>query len=243
MEIVRGLHCLAGVGLGVNAYLWRPPFGSGDSTEAGGPIVFDCGYPWQTPALFHSLAALGCPVQQVAAVAVTHDDFDHTGGLAELLAASGAAVIAHRLEVESLQSPFWREMPRRNNPASFVLRAVTGVAYAARPKQPVTVTRPVEDGEAIGGGWIAVHTPGHTPGHLAFWHGANRVLIAGDALGSIMRGEIRCAGDNYSVDSQEIVQSVRKLAELQPDTICFGHGPEIVGGAAAALARLARSLP
>jgi glyoxylase-like metal-dependent hydrolase (beta-lactamase superfamily II) len=151
-------------------------------------------------------------------------------------------VIAHRLELESLQSRFWREMPRRNNPASFVLRAVTGVAYAARPKQPVTVTRPVEDGEETGDGWIAVHTPGHTPGHLAFWRQASRVLIAGDALGSVTRGEVRCAGDNYSVDREEIVRSVRKLAALQPDTICFGHGPEIIGGAAPALDRLARSL-
>jgi glyoxylase-like metal-dependent hydrolase (beta-lactamase superfamily II) len=241
MEIVSGLHCLAGVGLGVNAYLWLPPEESSWS-GSGGPLVFDCGYPWQVPTLFHSLAALGCPVQKLAAVAVTHDDFDHTGGLAELVTASSAAVIAHRLEVESLESRFWREMPRRPNAASFVLRAVTGVAYAARPKQPVTVTRPVEDGAEIGDGWIAVHTPGHTPGHLAFWRPSSRVLIAGDALGSIMRGEIRCAGDNYSVDGAEIVRSVRKLAALQPDTICFGHGPEIIGGAAVALDRLARSL-
>ena len=104
------------------------------------------------------------------------------------------------------------------------------------------MTRPVEDGAQIGDGWIAVHTPGHTPGHLAFWHPSLRVLIAGDALGSQLRGEIRAAGDNYSDNYEEVVRSVRKLAALQPDTICFGHGPEIVGGAAPALDRLARSL-
>ncbi len=104
------------------------------------------------------------------------------------------------------------------------------------------VTRPVEDGAELPGGWVAVHTPGHTPGHLAFWHPATRVLIAGDAIGSPQAGRIRANTGNYSADDEEVVRSVRKLAALKPDTICFGHGPEIIGGAAPMLDRLADSL-
>jgi glyoxylase-like metal-dependent hydrolase (beta-lactamase superfamily II) len=248
MEIIPGLHCLSGVGLGVNAYVWHPRPADRNGTAGTGlpgseePVVFDCGYPWQAATLFDSLAKLGCPVEQVRTVAVTHDDYDHTGALAELVSASGADVVAHRLEAESLESSFWREMPRRSNVHSFILRAVTGMAYAARPKQPVTVTRPVEDGEEIAGGWIAIHTPGHTPGNLSYWHPQTRVLMAGDALGSQIRGEIRAPIGNYSVDNEECAASVRKLAALRPDTICFGHGPEIVGRAYVSLDRLARSL-
>lgn len=239
MEVAPGLHCLAGVGLGVNAYVWHPRPGERGSGE---PVLFDCGYPWQAATLFDSLVRLGCPVAQVRTVAVTHDDYDHTGALAEIIAASGADVVAHRLEADSLQSAYWRELPNRNDVMSVLLRAVTGVAYAARPKQPVTVTRPVEDGAELPGGWVAVHTPGHTPGHLCYWQPASRVLIAGDALGSQLRGELRANTGNYSVDDAEVIRSVRKLAGLRPDTICFGHGPEIVGGAWVALDRLARSL-
>ncbi len=240
MEIVPGLHCLAGVALGVNAYVWHPRLA--ERTDSGEPVLFDCGYPWQTSTLFDSLARLGCPAQQVRTICVTHDDYDHTGGLAELVAASGAEVVAHRLEAPSLQSTYWRELPKRNDVMSLVLKAVTGVAYAARPKQPVTVTRPVEDGALLPGGWIAVHTPGHTPGHLCYWHPATRVLIAGDALGSQIRGEIRANTGNYSVDDAEVICSVRKLASLRPETICFGHGPEIVGRAWASLDRLVNTL-
>jgi glyoxylase-like metal-dependent hydrolase (beta-lactamase superfamily II) len=246
MEIVPGLHLLAGVGLGVNAYLWHPgpEAGASGCDEA---VLFDCGYPWQAAALFDSLERLGCPVQQLGSVAITHDDYDHSGALAEIVAVSSAAgnspaVIAHRLEVESLEGEFWREMPHERSLASIVVRAVTGLAYAARPKQPVTVTRPVEDGAELPGGWVAVHTPGHTPGHLAFWRPSTRVLIAGDALGSLHAGKMRANTGYYSVSDEDVVRSVRKLAALQPDTICFGHGPEIVGGAAPLLDRLARSL-
>ena len=240
MEIVPGLHCLAGVGLGVNAYVWHPR--PAERRDAGEPVLFDCGYPWQAPTLFDSLARLGCAVSDIRTVGVTHDDYDHTGGLAGLVLASGANVVAHALEADSLQSGYWRELPNRHDVLSVVLRAVTGVAYAARPKQPVTVTRPVEDGAALPGGWVAIHTPGHTPGHLCYWHPDTRVLIAGDALGSQLRGEIRANTGNYSVDDAEVVRSVRKLAALRPETICFGHGPEIVGGAWASLDQLVRSL-
>ncbi len=239
MEVISGLHCIAGVGLGVNAYVWHPA-----SAERGDgePIVFDCGYPWHAGAMFDSLRMLGCPVEQVRTVAVTHDDYDHTGALAELVEASGALVVAHESEVASLAGTAWRPMPDYKNPFSLFLRGVTGLAYAARPKQAVTVTWPVQDGARLPGGWIAVHTPGHTPGHLAYWHPAERVLIAGDALGSQLRGEIRAPLGAYSVDNREVVQSVRKLAALEPDVICFGHGAEIIGGAAVRLHSLVRSL-
>jgi glyoxylase-like metal-dependent hydrolase (beta-lactamase superfamily II) len=237
MEIVPGLHCIAGVAMGVNAYVWHPWRGE---RAAGEPVVFDCGYPWHAGALLDSLRRLGCPPEQVASIAVTHDDYDHTGALAELVDVSGAEVIAHRLEAVSLKSEVWRELPRRNA-FGYVLAAVTGVAYAARRKRPVEVTRPVEDGAELPGGWIAVWTPGHTPGHLAYWQPERRILIAGDALGSRLRGEILANTGAYSADNELVVRSVEKLAALEPDTICFGHGPEIVGNAAPLLRKLARS--
>lgn len=239
MEVVPGLHLIAGVNMGVNAYVWHPRL---DERGAGEPIVFDCGYPWHAAALMDSLRKLGCPPEQLATIAITHDDYDHAGALAELVAASGAQVVAHRLEGASIEGPMWRELPRRQSALSYALRVVTGVAYAARPKQPVTVTQPIEDGAELPGGWVAVWTPGHTPGHLAYWQPARRILIAGDALGSRLRGEILANVGAYSADNDEVIRSVEKLAALEPDTICFGHGPEIVGNAAPILHRLARSL-
>lgn len=238
MEVVPGLHLIPGVNLGVNAYVWHPRAGE---RPAARPVLFDCGYPWHAAALMESLRKLGCPPEQIGTIAITHDDYDHSGALAELVDASNAEVVAHRLEAASIEGPTWRELPKRS-PFGYVLAAVTGVAYAARPKRGVKVTQPVEDGAELPGGWVAVWTPGHTPGHLAYWREEGRVLIAGDALGSRLRGEILANVGAYSVDNAEVVRSVEKLAALEPDTICFGHGPEIVGNAAPLLERLARSL-
>lgn len=239
MEIVPGLHCIAGVSQGVNAYVWHPR--PGERTD-GEPIVFDCGYPWHARSLLDCLQVLGCAPGHIRYIAVTHDDFDHTGALADVVEASGAQVIAHVAEAPSIASSGWRELPWRGDVSSVLLRMVTGVAYSARPKRPVTVSHPVEDGAQLPGGWVAIHTPGHTPGHLAFWHAATRVLIAGDALGSRLRGEIRANIGSFSVDNQQVAASVRKLSALEPETICFGHGSEIVSGAARLLNGLAASL-
>jgi glyoxylase-like metal-dependent hydrolase (beta-lactamase superfamily II) len=238
MEILPGLHLIAGVNMGVNAYVWHPKPGE---RLAGEPVLFDCGYPWHASALIESLRKLGCPPEQIATIAITHDDYDHSGALADLVDAGAPAVVAHRLEAAGIEGATWRELPKRS-PFGYVLAAVTGVAYAARPKRPVKVTQPVEDGAELPGGWAAVWTPGHTPGHLAYWHVGRRILIAGDALGSRLRGEILANVGAYSADNDEVIRSVEKLAALEPDTICFGHGPEIVGNAAPLLRQLARSL-
>jgi glyoxylase-like metal-dependent hydrolase (beta-lactamase superfamily II) len=238
MEIVPGLHCLPGVAQGVNAYAWHP---RASERTAGEPIVFDCGYPWSGPGLLDSLRRLGCAPSDVRTIAITHDDFDHTGALALLAEASGADVLVHELEAPGFASTRWRSLPRRPELASAVIRGVTSLAYVTNPKHPVQPTRLLRDGDTLPGGWIAIHTPGHTPGHTAYWHPGTRVLIAGDALGSARRGTVRAAGILYSEDSDALRQSVRRLADLEPEVVCFGHGPELYA-AAPVLRRLAESL-
>lgn len=238
MEIVPGLHCLPGVAQGVNAYVWHP---RPAERAAGEAIVFDCGYPWAGPGLLGSLAALGCAPSGVRTIAITHDDYDHTGGLAQLVEASAADVLIGELDAPSLRELRWRAMPPRGELGSAVLRGVASLAYAVYRKKPVQPTRLLRDGDVLPGGWMAIHTPGHTPGHTAYWHPSLRVLIAGDALGSPMRGMVRPAGALYSNDMELVRTSVRKLADLEPEVVCFGHGAEL-HHAAPVLRRLAERL-
>jgi glyoxylase-like metal-dependent hydrolase (beta-lactamase superfamily II) len=105
----------------------------------------------------------------------------------------------------------------------------------------VRATCLVQDGDEIGGGWIAVASPGHTPGHTSYFHPGLRTLIAGDALGSIRKGQMRAPQPMFTEDCEVAARSVRRLAELEPEVICFGHGPELFG-AAEPLRRLAESL-
>lgn len=235
-EIVPGLWRLPGV-QGVNVYVWHPrPDQRGD----GEPLLFDCGWPWSGRGLVAGLVALGCRPEEVGSIAITHDDVDHVGRLAALQAVSGARVIAHRLEAARLARDRWREPPGLPGPLNLVAAAADRL-YASLPRHPVWVDRVVEDGDELPGGWIVVHTPGHTPGHTAYFHPLGRVLIAGDALGHGGGGRLRFPMRIYTEDQVATAHSIRRLAELEPDVICFGHGP-VLRDAAEVLKRFAGAL-
>ncbi len=222
MEIVPGLYRLPGI-QGVNAYVWHP---RADQRGAGEPILFDTGLPWSGRALVASLIALGCQPTEVRTIAITHDDVDHAGRLVSLRAVSGATVVAHALEAPRLGRATWRDLPglqARGN----VSKAIGRLMSRWLPHRPVVVTRIVQDGDALPGGWIVVHTPGHTPGHASYFHPERRILIAGDALGSARNGRLRAPQAFATEDPATATASVRKLAALAPDVICFGHGPEV----------------
>lgn len=236
MQIRPGLYKLTGVRQGANAYLWNPK----DQGEDAGPLLFDCGWPWSGPGIIASLETLGCRPTDIHSIVITHDDFDHAGQLASLSAASGAEVIAHQLEVPRLAAEKWRKLPGIGGPIDLFGLAANKFS-TSWPHPPVRVQRPVVDGEQLPGGWVVVHTPGHTPGHASYFHPALRVLIGGDALGQGLTGGLIAPKRVYTEDAIAAARSIRKLAQLEPNVLCLGHGP-MVYGAAGKLSKLADSV-
>jgi len=236
-EVVPGLHRLEDV-RGVNAYLWMPRPGQ---SAPGGAILFDCGWPWSGRDLARGLTGLGCRPGDLRAIAITHADFDHVGPLAALADESRVEILAHESEAPRLVSGQWRALPGAGRSIDPVI-LLAGPFYWRWPARPVKITRPLRDRDEIGDGWIAVHTPGHTPGHTAFYRPESRVLLAGDALGSVQNGQMRLPKRLYAEDWAAALRSVRKLADLEPDVICFGHGREL-HQATGLLHALAEALP
>lgn len=67
--------------------------------------------------------------------------------------------------------------------------------------------------------FIAIHTPGHSPGHYAFFFPAEKILFSGDL-------DISPGGPWYGdecADFGEIVQSVNTLSALKPDVLVTSH--------------------
>ena len=147
------------------------------------------------------------------------------GPLAALLAEGHAEIIAHELEAPRLASGRWRTLPGTGASLDPMILAA-GPAYRLWPPRPVQVTRPIRDGDEIGDGWIAVHTPGHTPGHTRSStprRSADRRRRAGQRA----HEQLRLPKRIYAEDWAAALRSVRKLADLEPDVICFGHGREL----------------
>ena len=82
-------------------------------------------------------------------------------------------------------------------------------------------------------GFVVIDTPGHAPGHIVFWREQDRVLVLGDVLThSNELGRVRLAEPRrmFTPDPALNRESVCKLARLQPEIICFGHGPPLRDG-------------
>lgn len=70
---------------------------------------------------------------------------------------------------------------------------------------------------------MAVHTPGHAPDHLCFWHPESRTLLSGDLIAG--EGSIMIAPPEG--DLGEYVASLERVRRLAPSRILPGHGPEV----------------
>ena len=94
----------------------------------------------------------------------------------------------------------------------------------------------LEGGEVLPplGGLEVIHVPGHTPGSVCLYSKQSRLLIVGDALDTAQPGHLLPArlGEHGPALA---IQSAQKLAGLDFDTICFGHGPPLTRDADALL--------
>jgi glyoxylase-like metal-dependent hydrolase (beta-lactamase superfamily II) len=70
-----------------------------------------------------------------------------------------------------------------------------------------------------------VHTPGHTPGHLAFYWPERRVLFTGDAV--VTWPELTLGWPGFMLNFEQQRISVRRMAELDAEVLASGHGDPI----------------
>jgi glyoxylase-like metal-dependent hydrolase (beta-lactamase superfamily II) len=165
------------------------------------------------------LQASGRQPSDVKRILITHAHPDHIGGLAKLQAATGAQVVAHPLD--------WPLLVRQ---------------VSALPNTPA-VRREVQDGEILPevlNGLQVILTPGHTHGHVSFWQPNRRLLFCGDVVMRLPRLRLPFAA--FTVDMAENKRSIKKIAELDAEVVCFGHGQPLLHDAAAQLRAFAAKL-
>lgn len=106
------------------------------------------------------------------------------------------------------------------------------------------VDRVVADGDVIDvlGGIRVIHTPGHTPGSVCYLLEGSGVLFSGDTLfsnGRAISRSVPFPGSNRS----HYRESLERLAGMEFDTLCGGHGAPLVGGASERLRELMAAKP
>jgi glyoxylase-like metal-dependent hydrolase (beta-lactamase superfamily II) len=88
------------------------------------------------------------------------------------------------------------------------------------------------------GGLKVIHTPGHTPGSICLFAPRHKLLIVGDVLVKHSQS-IHFPHKSASTDLSQAVKSVQRLAGLDFEIICFGHGRPLTENARAKLQALA----
>ena len=148
---------------------------------------------------------------QIAQIIVTHSHIDHVGAVASLKDEFLCPVVMHE-EAEAML----RTLSQQS-----MMMGMRGF-----DKIP-TVDRHINDDEVLEVGSLrlrSLYTPGHAPGHLAFYVEGQGVVFSGDALFAGGVGRVDMPGGNMEL----LMQSISKrLLTLPDDTrVLSGHGPE-----------------
>lgn len=218
-----------------HAYLWQ---------DADGLTLIDTGLPGSAPRLADAIRQAGHQPADLRRIALTHFHPDHIGAAADLAGQGQVAVLAHNADAPFIRAGGVGPGPDLANWERPVYDRVTS-QLAARPTPPLTaprIDRELADGDELGfgDGAVAVAVPGHTPGSVAFYLPRHGVLFTGDAIARREDGQVIVGV--FNVDRVQAAASLRRLAALDTEVACFGHGEPLTRDAGAKLRAAARNV-
>jgi len=182
--------------------LWCPETMKGAAVDPGGDLE----------RILAAAARHGVTLEKIL---VTHGHIDHAGGVAEL-----AEQLSIPVEGPGQEDQFWIDgMPQQSKMFGF-------------PNvRSFTPNRWLKGGDTVQVGNLTLevrHCPGHTPGHVVFYHQPSKLALVGDVLfaGSIGRT------DFPKGDYDTLIRSIREQLFTLGDEVEFvpGHGPNSTFG-------------
>ncbi len=161
--------------------------------------------------------------RKVEAIVLTHGHDDHRGALADVVAATGAPVMAHELDAPWVYTPVRRGYA---SPAAVV--SMTEAVNAGKQ-----VDRLLHEGDEVALGahvFRVIHTPGHSKGSMCLYCASEGLLFTGDTVfadGSYGRTDFE--GGSWS----DMVSTLdTKFADIPSETVVYpGHGATSTLGA------------
>src|ERR687898_1234172 len=188
--------------------------------EQNGNTLVDAGLPGQAEVIGAALVEAGIVVRDLRRIIFTHQDLDHVGSGAALVRQSDATVLAHPADSPHIEGSI---RPLKFTPE--MLEQRPQMREVLERLEPVRVDKHLEDGDRLdlAGGTRVIFTPGHTPGHLCLYLERSKVLVAGDAL-TAEGGHLNGPNPSMTLDMRPTMQSIRRLADLEIDTIVCYHG-------------------
>jgi glyoxylase-like metal-dependent hydrolase (beta-lactamase superfamily II) len=207
--------------------------------DGGGLGLIDAGWDSEESwdALIAGLAGLGASIEDVRGVLVTHLHFDHLGLAGRVRQESGAWIAMHEADASVV---------RRLNSRSAAAAAEAEVAFllglgateeearsdAATPEamepfvRMAIADRLLEHGDVADlPGWRlrALHTPGHTAGHLCFAEERTGLLFSGDHVLPRISPNISTEPAGAPDPLRSYLTSLADVRDLDPTEVLPAH--------------------
>lgn len=191
--------------------------------------------------LSDALASAGLRVTDIASVTLTHVHRDHAGLAARVRSVSGATVRMHEADARAVraQTPridpdeFDAALDRWGVPGATQDELRTQVRDLSRPEESIPIDEEVRDGAELQLGEVrvrALHTPGHTAGHLSVVADDLDLVFTGDHILPAMSSGVGLGGLSDRFDPlSDYLASVRRIQVLGALQVCPGHGYRFFG--------------
>jgi glyoxylase-like metal-dependent hydrolase (beta-lactamase superfamily II) len=258
-EVAPGVHRLA-LPLGIHGV---PTVSAYLLADDHGDVLVDCGVAAGTEeggaggddacgALDAALRAAGSELGRVRCLVVTHAHIDHFGLAGEVVRRSGGELWMHeatQLDIDKYGDPDEAVDRRELMLADHGLYGpeLTASSRGLRDWMPVMPSigwpdRLLLGGERLTAGgrtWEVVPTPGHSPGHVCLWSAADRLLCSGDHLLQVVSPPVTFERGFARDPMGSYLDSLERVAALEPGLVLPGHGTPFRDGArrARAIAR------
>lgn len=151
------------------------------------------------------------PGKQVVRLLLTHGHGDHVGSMYGWQERYNLPIHTDEQEIPFLIGERTYESLRDGNKAG----------GGSKPFARETL-RPLDMG-SVYAGLKPYATPGHSPGHTAFYHEADDILLAGDMLTSFF-GTLRRPIPFFTADMEQALESTTLLETLRPRWLSCAHG-------------------
>lgn len=175
-----------------------------------GLVLIDGDLPQSVPLIEANIAKLGFKMKDIKYILVSHEHFDHVGGIAALQRDSGARVLAGPEAVRALKMGHPTEADpqyRADDPYAF-------------PEVPTADA--VEDGQVVTLGDLAItahRTPGHTPGGTSWtWQAGDLHMVYADSLTPVTTNDHR-----FTETAAAFRASIAKVRALPCDVLVSTH--------------------
>jgi len=185
--------------------------------------LIDAGSGLDDEAIVRQIEGIGVDLARVRYLLLTHAHFDHAGG---------AASLAKRLHLHVVAGAECATRLRHGDEDGTGLRQARGLGLypVAARLVPCAIETVLGDGESLRVGKMtvsALHTPGHSSDHMAYW-------VQTDAIATLFAGDALFAGGRIALQTlldcrlDDCFATIRKLAKLKVESLLPGHGLPIM---------------